>query len=148
MNASDDCIGKIAAIEVFRATPYPDWGGVITIGFGHVMRLGDTYASLTRDDATELLRMDVRVAEEAIAKLVRVTLTQNQFDALVSFTFNEGGGRLASSTLLKLLNAGDYAGAADQFLVWDKYHDAKGILRTSPSLSSRRASERETFLTP
>ena len=63
-----------------------------------------------------LLRQDLTVAETAVRNSVNVSLTQNQFDALVSFTFNVGGGNLRKSTLVSQLNAGNYSGAADQFL--------------------------------
>ena len=69
--------------------------------------------------AATLLAGDVSVAERAIGRLVKVALTQGQFDALVDFTFNLGAGRLAKSTLLRCLNAGRYDAAAEQLLLWD-----------------------------
>ncbi len=74
-------------------------------------------------------------------RLVTVDLDQDQFDALVSFTFNLGAGNLQSSTLLKLLNQGEYTQAADQFLRWNK---AGG--RVLPGLTRRREAERALFL--
>jgi len=82
-----------------------------------------------------------------VRSLVKVPLTQNQFDALVSFQYNTGG--LAGSTLLRKLNAGDYQGAADQFLLWDKVTDP--ITRQKKPfavLTERRVKERKLFLTP
>jgi lysozyme len=66
-----------------------------------------------------LLARDVRTAEQAVQRLVKVPLTQGQFDALVDFCFNLGAGRLAASTLLKVLNGGRYEDAAEQLLRWD-----------------------------
>jgi lysozyme len=74
--------------------------------------------------------------ETTVNNLVKVPLTQNQFDALVSFVFNIGGGAFSKSTLLRKLNEKDYAGAADQFLVWVK----------QPELTGRRKNERAQFL--
>ncbi len=67
-----------------------------------------------------MLARDVVAAERAVARLVKVELTQGQFDALVNFCFNLGAGRLASSTLLRCLNAGRYDAAAEQLLLWDQ----------------------------
>jgi lysozyme len=72
-------------------------------------------------------------------------LTQSQFDALVSLTFNIGGGEFAKSTLLGNLNSGDLAGAAEQFPVWNKVR-VDGVLQVSEGLVIRRAEERCTFL--
>ncbi len=74
--------------------------------------------TITQEQASALLLQDVASAVAAVNRLVTVPLTQNQFDALVDFTFNSGQGNLASSTLLRELNAGNTAGAAAQFLVW------------------------------
>ena len=73
---------------------------------------------ISEADATTLLQSDVVDAEQAVGRLVRVPLTQGQFDALVDWVFNLGSGRLASSTLLKCLNAGRYDDAVEQLLLW------------------------------
>jgi lysozyme len=70
---------------------------------------------ITVEQADQYLEMDVARFEPELARLVKVPLTQNQWDTLMSFVYNLGSANLASSTLLKLLNAGDYARAADQF---------------------------------
>ena len=113
--------------------------GVPTIGYGHTagVAMGQT---ITQQQADDYLRRDVRQFERAVSRLVRVPLTQGQFDALVSFAFNLGEGALAQSTLLRLLNAGDYSGAAAQFDRWNK---AGG--RVLPGLVRRRAAERALF---
>ncbi len=88
-----------------------------------------------------MLLAAVLTTEAAVNMLVTVPLNQNQFDALVSFTYNVGEGHLESSTLLKLLNQGDYMGAADQFLRWNKV-DGQIIL----GLVRRRHKEQALFL--
>ena len=90
---------------------------------------------------------DLAVAEGAINKAVKVSLTQGQFDALVSFVFNVGVKNFQGSTLLKKLNAGAYAGAAEQLPLWCNARDPKtGKLVRLPGLVKRRQEEMEAFL--
>lgn len=106
--------------EGLRSHVYLDVAGLPTIGYGH--RLPDAAAFPNGIDGTQaqaMLRSDVHIAEEAVRRLVRVPLTQGQFDALVDFVFNLGAKRLAASTLLDDLNRGRYAAAAGQLLRWD-----------------------------
>lgn len=123
---------------------YQDPVGVWTIGWGHTglkHKDGTVHKGrvITEEKATELLTHDLRSFAERVTKLVKVRLTDDQFSALVSFDFNTGG--LSKSTLLKKLNAGDYKGAADEFLRWNK---AGGqVLR---GLTRRRESERNLFI--
>jgi lysozyme len=106
--------------EGFRNRVYLDVAGVPTIGYGHRLLHADSFPNgIDEPQAANLLCCDVRDAEQAIQRLVKVPLTQGQFDALVDFTFNLGAGRLATSTLLKTLNAGRYDDAAEQLLLWD-----------------------------
>ncbi|PRP71817.1 lysozyme [Chromobacterium amazonense] len=86
------------------------------------------------------MQQDLAKFEVGVSRLVKVQLRQNQFDALVSFSYNLGLGSLQSSTLLRLLNAGDYAGAAGQFILWDK---AGG--KAVPGLLARRQAEQALF---
>ena len=135
----------IAAQEGFRAAVYEDAAGVATIGFGHVLTPGEDYRDgLSRDAALALLRRDGAEAEAAVRRLVTVALTQAEFDALVSFTFNEGAGHFGRSTLLAKLNAGDFAGAAAQFFAWDKIV-VNGVATVSAGLARRRRAERALF---
>lgn len=137
--------------EQLRLAAYmPTPNDVPTIGYGHTagVKMGDT---CTPAQAEQWLREDCAEAEAAVNELVKVPLNQNQFDALVSFTFNVGADidadtiaeGLGDSTLLRKLNAGDYAGAADEFPKWCKQ---AGIVLGG--LVKRRARERELFLTP
>jgi lysozyme len=91
--------------------------------------------------ATELLRQDVLYAEHAVEHQVKVPLTQGQCDVLVSFTYNEGSGRLQSSTLLKLLNVGNFVAVPDEFRMW-VYGSGKKL----SGLVARRDAERIMFL--
>jgi lysozyme len=123
--------------EGFRSRTYLDVAGFPTIGYGHRLIHPDSFPDgIDEARAAEILAADVRDAEQAVGRLVKVTLTQGQFDALVDFCFNLGSGRLASSTLLKLLNAGRYAEAAEQLLRWDQ---AGG--KECPALKARREAE-------
>ena len=140
---SQSGIDAITSYEGQRLTAYPDpgTGGVPwTIGVGHTggVQKGDT---CTAAESNAFLRADLRSAEAAVNQLVTVLLTQSQFDALVSFTFNLGTGALRGSSLLKMLNLGEYEIAADEFLRWNQ---AAG--QVLPGLVKRRAAERAMFL--
>jgi len=105
--------------EGFRGFRYIDVNGNPTQGYGHKLRPGESYPVLTEPQAATILLADVRIAVQAVLRLVKVPLSQGQLDALADFTFNLGEGRLAASTLLKDLNAGGYASAGEQLLLWD-----------------------------
>lgn len=121
MKLSAEGLQLIKQQEGFRSRTYLDVAGFPTIGFGHrLIHPGSFPDGIDEAQATEILASDVRDAEQAIGHLVKVPLTQGQFDALVDFCFNLGSGRLASSTLLKVLNSGRYADAAEQLLRWDQ----------------------------
>ena len=106
--------------EGFRGRTYLDVNGFPTIGYGHRLLHPESFPDgIDEAQAAEILVSDVRDAEQAVTRLVKVALTQGQFDALVDFCFNLGAGRLASSTLLKVLNGGRYEAAAEQLLRWN-----------------------------
>lgn len=96
------------------------------------------------DQAEQLLARDIAQTALFLRSVTPVALNQNQFDALVSFIFNVGQGNYATSTLRKKLHAGDYAGAADQFVRW-VYGTANGKKVKLPGLITRRAAERALF---
>lgn len=125
-------------LEAYLPTPNDVW----TIGWGHT-KTAKRGMKITRQEAQRLFDSDVQWAEDAVNNLVKVPLTQNQFDALVSFVFNIGETKFRKSTMLRKLNAGDYEGAAAEFPRWNKQ---KGeVLR---GLVRRRAEEMEYFLSP
>lgn len=142
MKLSDAGLAAIAKWEGWRSSVYLDVGGKATIGYGHLVRPGEHFATpITQAMGLALLRNDARIAEDAVNSGVTVPLSQSQFDALVSFTFNCGSGALLSSTVLRKLNAGDYSAAADHLLDWCKVNG-----QTNVDLLHRRQSERERFL--
>jgi lysozyme len=106
--------------EGFRGRTYLDVAGYPTIGYGHRLLHPESFSSgIDEAQAAEILASDVRDAEQAVERLVKVQLNQGQFDALVDFVFNLGQGRLANSTLLADLNASKYDAAGAQLLRWD-----------------------------
>jgi lysozyme len=120
MELSAQGLDLIKRSEGFRSRQYLDLAGYETIGYGHRIAPRESFPeSVTEAQAAEILMSDVKKAEQAVARLVHVPLTQGQFDALIDFCFNMGAGRLAASTLLKELNAGHYAQAGLQLLRWD-----------------------------
>lgn len=132
----------IKRFEGVRLTAYKDAVGIVTIGAGHTsnVSLSDT---ITPEEADEFLAIDLHHAETAVYNAIKVPVNQNQFDALVSLTFNIGGGAFGHSTLVRVLNQNDPLHAAEQFLVWNK---AGG--HVIDGLTKRREAERELFLTP
>lgn len=129
-------------LEAYLPTPNDVW----TIGYGHTKNVarGDR---ITKDQAEALLRQDLAWVESTIHKNVKVPLNQNQFDALASLIYNIGSGAFASSTVLKRLNKGDYAGAADAFLMWNKQRNrTTGQMEELRGLTKRRKKERSLFL--
>jgi lysozyme len=126
--------------EGMRLSAYQDQVGVWTIGFGHTGPDVHAGLTITQDQATALLMKDVASASASVNNLVKVPLTQNQFDALVDFVFNLGQGKFAGSTLLRGLNAGDFSGAAAEFVKWD--HAGGQVV---PGLLRRRLAEAQLF---
>jgi len=142
LSYSDQGLALTEQFEGLQLTAYQDPVGVWTIGYGHTGADVQPGLTITQEQASDLLLQDVSGAVAAVNRLVTIPLTQNQFDALVDFTFNVGQGNLASSTLLRELNAGNTAGAAAQFLVWVY---AKGV--ELPGLVTRRQAEAALFQT-
>ena len=157
MNVSDKAIKMIAHHEGLRQKPYRCPALLWTIGVGHVLypaqgrlkiedRMGlellpEDSRTFTMNEVNAILKSDLARFEKGVATYCPVALTQGQFDALVSFSFNVGLGTLQRSTLRQKLNRGDKAGAAEEFL---KYCMAGGkILK---GLQNRRIDERALFL--
>lgn len=112
-----------------------------TIGFGHVVLPGQVFGVLDYAGAVALLRKDLAVAEAGVSRMVTAEITQEQFDALVSFEFNLGGGALHGSHLLIYINAGDYTRAGAEFARWNH---ANG--QVMAGLTERRNKEANMFL--
>lgn len=145
MVTSPTGVDLICGFEGKRLTAYDDGVGVWTIGFGTTVypngqkvKKGDT---CTEIQAKQYMQNDLKKFESTINDAVTVPLNQNQFDALVSLTYNIGSGAFSKSIMVKKINAGDYKGAASQFDVWV---NAGG--RRMQGLVNRRAREKELFL--
>ena len=135
----------IIRFEGFSATPYRCPAGVWTIGYGSTrtpqgVRVNALTTALTKDEALSWLRHDLSAYKAGIRRLITVPLSDTQFCALLSFTYNLGTGNLAASTLRHKLNRCDYHGAANEFPKW---RFAAG--RVLPGLVKRRAAERALF---
>jgi len=127
--------------EGFRSRVYLDVAGFPTIGYGHRLLHPESFSNgIDEAQAADILLSDVREAEQAVLRLVKVPLTQGQFDALVDFSFNLGEGKLAATTLLKDLNAGRYDAAQDQLLRWDH-----AGAQENAGLKARREAEAELW---
>lgn len=148
MYISKQGLDLIKQFEGLRLKAYLCPAGVWTVGYGHTKGVYPGMV-ITEELADKFLIDDVWNFEREVESLVHVPVTQGQFDALVSFAFNVGSDidedniaeGLGDSTLLRLLNRGDYAGASDEFRKWNK---SKG--RVERGLTRRRAAERELFL--
>lgn len=142
---SDNGMKLLEHFEGLRLEAYLDSASIATIGFGSIkypngnkVKLGD---KITKDQAKEYKLHDLKEFESTVNTSVKVPLTQNQYDALVSLSYNIGSNAFKNSTLLKKLNSGDYKGAADQFLVWNKVNSKK-----VQGLVNRREAERNLFI--
>ena len=137
MKLSAEGLDLIKESEGFRDHTYLDVVGFPTIGYGHLLKPHESFPNgIAEPQAAAILANDVQAAEQAVSRIVKVTLTQGQFDALVDFCFNLGAGRLAGSTLLRELNAGHHDAAAQQLLSWDH---AGGVVNSG--LKARREAE-------
>lgn len=145
MEMSKNGLALLKGFEGCELTAYQDSVGVWTIGYGWTQPVNGKPVSkgmtISQDTADSLLCSGVVQYEKGVTGLVKVAVNQNQFDALVDFAYNLGVKALEGSTLLKKLNAGDYAGAADEFPKWSK---AGG--KVLNGLVKRRAAERSLFL--
>ena len=133
-------IPLIKEFEGCKLKAYKCPADVWTIGYGHTdgVKEGD---EITQQEADRLLASDVELFTTGVQRLVHSDINRNQLGALVSFSFNVGLGNLRHSTLLRMVNAGDFVGAADQFLRWNK---AGG--KVLAGLTRRREAERQLFL--
>jgi lysozyme len=148
--ASPQLVRFVAQFEGFSATLYNDPAQHCTIGFGHLVHKGpcngqepaEFLRSITVAQGEALMRTELAATINAVLRLISVPLNRTQLDALVSFTYNAGQGALATSTLRKKLNAGDYASVPTELNRW-----IYGEGRRLPGLVRRRAAEGRLFAT-
>lgn len=144
MKISDAGIKLIAKFEGCVLHVYKDQVGLDTIGIGHLVKPGETFASpFTMAEAENMLRMDVADAESAVNRSITVPMNQHQFDACVSLSFNIGGGAFSRSSLARAINEQRWHDCPQLFLLWNK---AGG--KVLDGLTSRRATEAALFATP
>lgn len=142
MDLSENGIRFIERQEGLELAPYWDADGLVwTDGYGNTTGVIPNGPAITQERAEADLRRNIGWAQAAVNTLVKVPITQDQDDALVDFVFNLGATNFGGSTLLRLLNAGDYEGAAGQFGRW--IHDATGAVNSD--LVDRRAREAAMF---
>jgi lysozyme len=139
MKTSKDGLQLIKDFEGLELNAYKCAAGVWTIGYGHIKGVQEGM-SISEARANEMLNEELTEYENYINKGVTVPLSQCQFDAMVSWVYNLGNGNLSSSTLLKVLNSGDYAGVPAQMLRWNK---AGG--KVLAGLTRRRQAEADMF---
>lgn len=146
METSARGIQLIKSFEGFRSHAYQDQAGVWTIGYGTTLGV-QPGQFVDEPTAHNMLMWEVKKIEHFMKKVVKVSLNQNQYDALVCFIYNVGHGAFFSSTLLKRINLFDMKGAADQLLRWNKIR-VNGKVIVSKGLTNRRKLERELFIEP
>lgn len=145
MKISENGIKFIANWEGKRNSAYKDAVGLWTIGIGHLIKKGEAFPKVMTDQQVyDLFRKDVAGFENAVNNAVKVQITQNQFDALVSLAFNIGIGAFAGSSVVRNLNAKNYTEAANSFLKWNK-GTVNGKLVEILGLTNRRKAERDLF---
>lgn len=147
MKTSKNGLEFISKWEGCVLKPYKDIAGLRTIGIGHLIKPGEDFpdgVEITNEKALELLASDVKICEDAINKRIKVSLNQNQFDALVSFGFNCGTGVYSTSDACKELNKGNYSEVPQKLLSWCKAR-INGVLVVNKGLQNRRISEGQLF---
>ena len=147
MKISQNGLNLIKEFEGLSLKPYLDVVNIPTIGWGNTYYPDGKKVTMNDKPIDELKANEIleyianKDFASFVSKVVKVSLNQNQFDALVSFAYNVGNGSLQNSTLLKKLNSGDYQGASNEFLRWNK---AGG--KVLNGLTKRREKERALFL--
>ena len=140
-------LALIKQFEGLRLQPYQDQAGIWTVGYGHTGHVPPSEA-INETDATTLLLDDLSSVEAFVSSHTPASrTTDNQFAAMCSLAYNVGTGAFATSTVLLMHLAGQYAIAAEAFLMWDKLH-IDGVLTASQGLLNRRIAERSLYLMP
>lgn len=143
MHISEKGLALIKRYEGLQLKAYPCRAGRWTVGYGHThnINMGDV---ITQEQAEAFLREDIAQVTALLNTQIKVPLTQNQYDAICSLVFNIGMTAFTTSTLLKKLNVGDYAGASAEFMKWSKA-TVKGKKIPLPGLIKRRQAEEALF---
>lgn len=146
MKTSLKGINLIKKFEGFKNYPYTCPAGKLTVGYGHVLDVKDAILAkatspISEEKAEEILKQDVSIAENVVNSSIKVTLTQGQFDALVSLVYNWGGYYFKASKGLKKLNAGDYSGAIEEF-----FDVKKGVVKVSGKVLAGLVNRRQAEL--
>lgn len=150
MKTSKNGLDFIARWEGCILKPYKDIAGLRTIGIGHLIKPSENFpdgVEITMEKALEILASDVKHCEDSIKSRIKVPLSQNQFDALVSFGFNCGTGVYVLSDACKVLNQGKYEDVPEKLLAWSKVR-INGVMQHNKGLFNRRKSEGELFARP
>lgn len=137
-------LSHIKGWEKFSPTVYLDAAGKPTIGYGHLIKTYESFGTISEAQASAILAKDVASAEAAVNNGVKVSISQNQFDALVSFAYNVGNSAFLSSTLLALVNQGRFVEAVQQFGRWI-YITVGGQKTVSAGLVNRRNGDARLF---
>ncbi len=141
MNISEGGLNFIKRFEGFSSKPYICVGGHKTIGYGHILKKSEKMTYISEDEASDLLKKDVKLAGIYLLKLTKIPLNQNQFDALSSFIFNLGSAAYERSALRSKLNRGEYNAVPQELMRWI-YSNGKEIL----GLINRRKAESLLYL--
>ena len=137
-------LSVIKNFEDLSLVVYKDVAGLDTIGYGHLIKSGENFNTITKGYAEQLLLADVQPFENVVNNYVKVPLTQNMFNSLVSLTYNIGINGFKNSTVLKQLNNGDYISAANSISMWNKATiDGKKVF--VQGLANRRENEQQIF---
>lgn len=130
--------------------PYKDVAGLRTIGVGHLIKPGENFPdgiTITKEQALDILAVDVEKCETAIKKSINIALNQNQFDALVSFGFNCGVGVYSNSNVSSAVNSMNFSQVPEKLMAWNKAR-VNGVLQEVKGLTSRRKEEGALFIRP
>jgi lysozyme len=144
LRTGERALTMIKRREGLRLDAYRGPGGHMLIGYGHALDV-EPGMSISEAEANKLFEEDLRIIEKRLSQIVGITVSDNEFGALVSLAYNIGTGALAQSNVVRELNAGNRIAAADAFLSWDKTSQA-GELIPSKYLADARSQERKLFL--
>ena len=145
-----EAVELVKNFEGFRSSAYIDTSGLPVIGYGQTRVNGKTVRLgqyITQGQANVALEQELYHLQQLVLAHVKVDLNPHQLGALTSLVYNAGTRVITDSTLIKKLNAGDYAGAAKEFPRWNKANQG-GSLVVFPGLTRRRLAEQQLFLTP